>query len=131
MAKKDFSERKLYRSKKDRIISGVCGGIAEYFGIDSTFVRIIAVLLLFTGGWFVLLYILLSIIIPENPEQKPLPPAVEIKNKNLVLGLAFLLLGVMLLMNNYNIINWNDVWPILLIALGVYLLWQNQKKQRK
>jgi len=46
--------KKLYRSKKDRMLAGVCGGIGEYFGIDSTLIRILWVLLSLGGGagWF-------------------------------------------------------------------------------
>lgn len=60
-------KKKLYRSTTDRKIAGVCGGLAEYFGIDSTLVRIIfaiACLCYFSG---ILLYILCVIIIPNNP----------------------------------------------------------------
>lgn len=62
--------KRLYRSHKDRKIAGVCAGIAQYFGIDPTVVRVIAVLLLLPGGLpgFVP-YILLWIIIPENPKK--------------------------------------------------------------
>ncbi|VVB74712.1 PspC domain protein [Candidatus Tiddalikarchaeum anstoanum] len=131
MAKADIKEKKLYRSRKDKIIFGVCGGIAEYLGIDSTLIRILAVILLLSGSWFVVLYILLGIIIPENPNEKEQPAKGDMKNKYLILGGAFVAIGVILLLNNYNIINWNNTWPILLIALGVYLLWQNQIKEKK
>ena len=59
--------KRLYRSKTDRKIAGVCGGIAEYFKIDPTIVRVIAVLLLLPGGLPGLLpYLVLWVIIPEN-----------------------------------------------------------------
>lgn len=63
--------KKLYRSKKDRMIAGVCGGLAEYFNIDPVIVRLVAVLLLLPGGLPGLVpYIILWIVVPENPEQK-------------------------------------------------------------
>ena len=62
-------KKKLYRSKKDRKIAGVCGGIAEYFDIDSNLVRLLTVLTLFLGGAGVVTYIIAWIIIPETPEQ--------------------------------------------------------------
>ena len=63
-------DKRLYRSKKDRKIAGVCGGIAEYFDIDSTIVRIIALVLILVGiAPAVLAYLLLWIVVPENPEQ--------------------------------------------------------------
>lgn len=60
--------KKLYRSKTDRKIAGVCAGIAEYFNIDPTLVRVIGVLLLLPGGLPGLIpYIILWAVIPENP----------------------------------------------------------------
>ena len=61
--------KRLYRSKKDKIIGGVCGGIAEYFGIDPVIVRVIAGVLAFMGGSGILAYIIAWIIIPQNPSQ--------------------------------------------------------------
>lgn len=60
--------KRLYRSTHDRKIAGVCGGIAEYFGIDPTIVRVIAVLLLLPGGLpgFVP-YVVLWIVVPLAP----------------------------------------------------------------
>jgi len=60
--------KKLYLSDKDKKIEGVCGGIAEYFGIDSTIIRIICVLLTFVSfGTTVLAYFLCCFIIPKKP----------------------------------------------------------------
>jgi len=60
-------KNKLYRSKKDCVIGGVCGGIAEYFDIDSTLVRLLAILVFFFGGSGLIAYIIGWIIIPKNP----------------------------------------------------------------
>ena len=60
-------KNKLYRSKKDCVIGGVCGGIAEYFDIDTTLVRLLAVLIFFFGGSGLIAYIIGWIIIPQNP----------------------------------------------------------------
>ena len=61
--------KKLYRSKKNRVITGVCSGIAEYFSIDPTIVRIIYIVLtLFTAvAPFVILYLIMWIIVPDQP----------------------------------------------------------------
>jgi len=59
--------KKLYRSRADRRIGGVCGGLAKYFNIDATLVRLLFLLgLLFVGGTF-FAYIILMIVIPEEP----------------------------------------------------------------
>jgi phage shock protein PspC (stress-responsive transcriptional regulator) len=61
--------KKLYRSRTDRKIAGVCGGLAEYFNIDPTVVRIIFVVLLLPG-WLpgFLPYVILWLVVPEAPE---------------------------------------------------------------
>ena len=62
--------KRLYRSKKDRMIAGVCGGLAEYFNLDPIVIRLIAVLLLLPGGAPGLVpYIILWIVVPEAPED--------------------------------------------------------------
>ena len=62
-------KKKLYRSKKDHMIAGVCGGIAEYFDVDTTLVRLLTVLFVLLGGAGVAVYVIAWIVIPKNPEQ--------------------------------------------------------------
>lgn len=64
-----MNSKRLYRSKRDIMICGVCGGIAEYFDIDPTIVRLIAVVLIFGWGSGLLAYLVGAIIIPKNPYQ--------------------------------------------------------------
>ena len=60
-------EKKLYKSNQNKMLDGVCGGIAEYFGIDPTVVRLIWSLFSLMGGCGILAYIIAAIIIPRNP----------------------------------------------------------------
>lgn len=60
-------DKKLYKSITDRKICGVCGGIAKYFGIDATIVRLIWALAVFCGGCGILAYIICAIVIPDEP----------------------------------------------------------------
>ncbi|MFC1899237.1 PspC domain-containing protein [Chloroflexota bacterium] len=69
--------KRLYRSKNDRLIWGVCGGLAQYFDIDATIVRIVAVLLLFAGIG-IPAYIVLAIVIPSE-ESRATEPKEAIK----------------------------------------------------
>jgi phage shock protein PspC (stress-responsive transcriptional regulator) len=62
-----MAEKKLYRSRTDKVFMGVCGGIAEYFDIDATIVRLIAVFLIVWGGVGLLAYIVAGLVIPEEP----------------------------------------------------------------
>ena len=60
-------EKKQYKSNQNKMIDGVCGGIAEYFGIDPTVVRLIWALFSLMGGSGILAYIIAAIIIPRSP----------------------------------------------------------------
>jgi len=141
---------RLYRSRKDKMIAGVCGGMGEYFGIDSVIVRLVFVILAFIQGIGIIAYILLWIIVPMEGKEKPIPDVVkenieEIKEEARKLGeearkgveihrenrgafwfgLGLLVLGVLILLGNYNVLYWGAVvkfWPVLLIALGIYLM---------
>jgi phage shock protein C len=59
--------KKLYRSRKDSKVAGVCGGIAEYFNVDPTIIRLLAVLTIFFGGGGIVAYIIAWLIIPLEP----------------------------------------------------------------
>ena len=64
--------RRLAKTPNDEVIDGVCGGIAAYFGLDATIVRIVAVVLLFSGvGMIIPAYIALMFILPDAPEYSP------------------------------------------------------------
>jgi phage shock protein C len=72
MEKTEQAHKKLYRSRSDRMIAGVCGGLGKYFDLDPLIFRIIFLLFIFGGGFGVLLYIILAIIIPNEPLQESL-----------------------------------------------------------
>jgi phage shock protein C len=59
--------KKLYRSTTDKIIGGVCGGLAEYFGMDATLMRLIFVVAALLGGPGILVYIIMLIVVPQAP----------------------------------------------------------------
>ena len=62
-----MNEKKLYKSSSDKKLAGVCGGIAEYFNIDSTLVRLGWVLFSLLGGSGLLAYIIAALIMPDRP----------------------------------------------------------------
>ena len=59
--------KRLYKSNKDKMVDGVCGGLAEYFGVDPTLIRLAWVLLCAMGGSGVVAYIVAAIVIPRDP----------------------------------------------------------------
>ncbi len=59
--------KKLYRSRNNRIIAGVCGGLADFFHVDPTWIRLLFILFFFLGGCALLVYIIMWIIVPNEP----------------------------------------------------------------
>ncbi|MDD4362837.1 MAG: PspC domain-containing protein [Atribacterota bacterium] len=133
--------KKIYRSRKDYIIGGVCGGIADYFDIDPTLVRILAILIIFLGGVGLVAYVLAWIIIPPNPDQlkEEKNDSSNIKNdnyeeiikkdnnqKNIWGGLLLIFLGLYFLLRNFfPRIILLKFWPVIFIIIGVILIFQS------
>ncbi len=65
--------KRLYRSRDDRMVAGVCGGVAKYFSLDPTLVRLIFVLLTLPGGPGFIAYIIMMIVVPEEPKDALAP----------------------------------------------------------
>lgn len=63
--------KRLYRSESDKMIAGVCGGLAEYFKIDPVIPRLIFVLIALPGGVSILVYFLFWILIPTKSKVQP------------------------------------------------------------
>lgn len=61
-------QRKLYRSRTDSKLGGVCGGLGEFFGVDSTAIRLAFVLFALMGGHSILLYLIMLVVVPPAPE---------------------------------------------------------------
>lgn len=123
--------KRLFKSRTDRMIDGICGGIAEYFGLDSTLVRIAWVLLTLLGGSGIILYILAMIIMPSNPRIV----ATEVKPQSShgtqkFWGFLLVAVGVVLLLGNMGLSFWDHWWgmswdvvlAVLLILAGVGFL---------
>lgn len=121
--------RRLTRSRDDRVIAGVCGGLAEHFGVDTVLVRIAALILLFAGGAGFLLYLIGWIAIPEGPADASAPagtttPTGERTGGAMALGLLFVAVGVFFLLDRAfpDLLAWRWIWPIALIAVGAIVI---------
>jgi phage shock protein C len=68
-----MESRKLYRSRSDKMLAGVCGGLSNYLNLDATVVRLLFVLLFFLGGHGLLIYLILWILMPIEPQLTPAP----------------------------------------------------------
>lgn len=141
------AQRKLYRSGSDKVIAGVCGGLGNFFDIDSTIVRIIFVLLTFGGGAGIIIYIILALIMPEqhnsdqdikeNIKNNAEQLASEIKTKandlkekyqredgyrgdtRMWLGVLLLFFGLFFLVENFNIFPWFNMGKLWPVILIV------------
>lgn len=118
----------LYRSKTNRVIAGVAGGLGEYFNVDPIIIRILLIILAATGGTGIFVYIVLWLVLPEQKEdlkEVPVHPKIESLKKRRDSTLAFILitLGVILLINqfapHFRIM---EYWPLILIAIGIGIL---------
>jgi phage shock protein C len=123
-------KRRLQRSRDDRVIAGVCGGLGEYLGVDAVLIRIAALVLLFAGGSGLILYVIGWIAMPEAPEGAATGVATvttapgERTTGAVVLGLLFVLAGVFFLLDQAipDFLAWKWIWPVALIAVGVVVL---------
>ena len=59
--------KRLYRSRDDRVIWGICGGIGKYFGVDPVLIRVIWVVTVIFAGWSILAYLILRLVVPLEP----------------------------------------------------------------
>jgi phage shock protein C len=139
--------KKLYRSETNHVIAGVAGGLGEYFGIDPTLIRLILVLTTIFGGSGILIYVVLWILIPresetdkktedtikDNAEEfktKARSFAEEFKNMRSEnhprnwFGFVVIFIGLMFLLQNLGFLQFHLFWPVIIIALGLFLLFK-------
>lgn len=133
-------EKKLQRDTKNKVIGGVCAGLANYFGMDASLLRLLLALMILFAGTGFWLYIILWIIMPAgDPTQTMensdaiMSDAVELSKADrgsLVIGLVLIGLGVLGLLHHFvpDFFNWKMVWPVFLIVLGIILIIPKGKK---
>jgi phage shock protein PspC (stress-responsive transcriptional regulator) len=128
--------RRLYRCRENRVIAGVASGVAEFFGLDPTLVRVLWFLSIFFGGVSLLLYIGLAIIVPLEPlaagaATGPVESAEPHRHGPggggrwvTFFGIALILLGSLALLNAAlpGIAAARYLWPLFFIGLGTVLV---------
>lgn len=125
--------RRLYLSTTDKFIGGVCGGIAEYYAIDPSIVRVLTVLLTFCTGVALFLYIAAWIIVPQRPYGE-VPPTTETRAgwSSYLPGVLLVFAGAVLLMVQiFKWLHWHFIWPVILILVGLGLVFYNTGRQPK
>jgi phage shock protein C len=148
-------QKRLERSVANRVVAGVCGGLADYFLIDATLVRVFFVFAtIITGGVFFLAYIagILLMPLPDQPTPfvrsttpppaegagtattapiaAPRDPEAEERRRNTIGYLLVALGGIFLLANlgAFRFVRGEVAWPLVLIAIGVLLLVQRARR---
>ena len=133
-------KKRLFRSNNDKMVSGVCAGIGEYFDLDPSLIRLAFALITFaTGGGGVLAYIIAAMVVPEMPvgyeygtdddqdvydeDGNPVSGKFTQKKTKQLVGIVLLAFGGLLLFDNLFL--WFDkgvVWAIVIIGVGGYML---------
>ncbi|MFQ5608188.1 MAG: PspC domain-containing protein [Candidatus Zixiibacteriota bacterium] len=141
--------KRLYRSRQEKVLAGICGGLGEYFEVDPTIMRLALVLLAFvTSGLAIPAYLLGWIIIPREPLPGVVQPAsaqqapraaeneqLEPKREKsafmrILPGALLVLFGLIALGNHLWWWRWSHLVPIALIFLGLYLILRNWDNSR-
>lgn len=136
-----MSESRLTRSETDKMIAGVCGGLAEYLNLDPVWVRLLFVLLFFASGIGIPIYLVLWVIMPRvdtagqpgsavlQDNFEDLSQTVSDKMNRLsrpgTIGTLLILFGVYFLLSQLGWFHWLNgaiFWPIVIIGAGVYML---------
>lgn len=134
--------KRLYRSKKEKMLAGVAGGIAEYYDVDPVLVRLAFVLLLLMNGIGLLIYIAAIFLVPVNPASPiymdPTPESETAEGENtsnaelgdkkrngkMIFGSILIILGTFLLIDDiFPTFDFSDVFPFVLILMGGWLLY--------
>jgi phage shock protein C len=135
------NSQRLYRSSSNKMLAGVCGGLGRYFSVDATIVRLVFLLLLFLGGSGFLLYLILWIIVPEEQQAGAAPQEViqantqdlaqsAARNGPLIFAALLIFLGVWFLLQNLLHIDLGQLWPVILIVIGLALLIPTLRKPK-
>jgi phage shock protein PspC (stress-responsive transcriptional regulator) len=127
-------QTQLTRSESDKMIAGVCGGLAAYLGIDVVFVRLAAVVLLIASGIGLPIYLILWVVMPtesravangmpvtDSVYQDPSQLKNRINNPGGTLGIILVLFGLFFLLDQFGWIG-GAFWPVVLIGTGLFVL---------
>ena len=138
-----MENKRFERSATNKVIGGVCAGLADYLNMDVTLVRVLFVVAALCGSFGFWLYVILWIVAPsqkiigfnsQNDEPVEIN-VVEDEKKGfqkgaVVTAIILIGIGLLALIDNFMPIDWIwKLWPVILIALGIVIIMNTQKKQ--
>ncbi|MBW7959351.1 MAG: PspC domain-containing protein [Anaerolineae bacterium] len=132
-----MQQTRLMRSETDKMIAGVCGGLAAYLGVDPVLVRLAFVILLLASGVGLGLYVILWIVMPTasrvepeiriNPDMGDDPSAYKTRFSSAgTFGVFLILFGIFFLLGQIGGVP-GYIWPLFLIAAGLYYLFKRAR----
>ena len=132
------NNKKMERSRTNRVLAGVCGGLSDYFNIDVALVRVLFVVATICGSFGFWMYVILWVFVPEEPMPEPVNPTVNTVNETIditpknetkpnngamIASLILIVVGLIALANNFMSLAWMwKLWPVGLIIIGVVIL---------
>jgi signal transduction histidine kinase/phage shock protein PspC (stress-responsive transcriptional regulator) len=117
---------RLQRSRSDRLIAGVAGGIATHLGVDPVIVRVAFIGLSFAVGFGLIVYVLTWLLAPLEPETSEGPPSprgIRLPSPNHAIGIGLVAAGLIFLLWLSGFWFGGDLWPLVLAAIGFAVLW--------
>lgn len=116
--------RVVRRSRSERLVAGVCGGVGRYLGVDPVLLRIAFIILALANGLGVIAYVVAWVAIPEERPDQPAGPAAEPRRETgrLVLGGSLVVLGLVLLLDRLAPDLDELFWPVAVVAVGVAVM---------
>ena len=141
-----MSEARLTRSDSDKMIAGICGGLAAYLGIDSVLVRALFSFLVLASGIGIPIYLILWFIMPR--EESTNKPNAEVIQDNIeemgkavtsninrigrpgTAGALLVIFGLYFLLSELGFLHWlhgGIFWPLIIVGFGVYMLVRRQQ----
>ena len=118
------AQRAVRRSRSDRVIAGVCGGLGRYLGIDPVLLRVAFIILSLANGLGLIAYVVAWVAIPEEGPDQPAGPVPEPRREmgRMVLGGSLVVLGLVLLLDRLAPDLDELFWPVAVVAVGVAII---------
>jgi phage shock protein C len=139
-------ESRLYRDEQNKVLGGVCAGLAEYFNLDIMVVRLIFLFALIVAGSGFMLYIILWIVIPRNhnvpgvdyivppegtSETYPYQQPRRVNSGSMIGGLILILFGAYFLLEQFDFLpdwDFDKLWPVILIIIGLVIIFGRRRR---